>query len=121
MQDLQNARYDIGDFSSILHTPDVLRLTYHSSNLPSPGTIRTNFSRLVDPDVDALLVEAAGLPNGDERDELYSQLQEDVIENVWAIPIYVPTRIIATAPEVQGVVAGVEGYPLLHYANLANG
>jgi peptide/nickel transport system substrate-binding protein len=67
--------------------PDVTRNWLHSSLID----VRQNGVRVRDPDLDALLdsgIAFAGSPRSPEREEIYKQIQREVMENAYVVPIY---------------------------------
>ncbi len=67
--------------------PDVTRSWLHSSLID----VRQNGVRVRDPELDELLnqgIAFAGDPRSAEREEIYKQIQREVIENAYVVPIY---------------------------------
>lgn len=69
--------------------PDVLRILYHSdSTVPAPSGYFANLSQVTDPELDALLEEAARTTDPDRRAELYTEAQRRVLEGYYILPLY---------------------------------
>jgi len=69
--------------------PDVLRTLYHSDGtVPAPSGYFANLSQVTDPELDALLEEAARITDQDERAELYTEAQRRVLEGYYILPLY---------------------------------
>nr|WP_306896662.1 ABC transporter substrate-binding protein [Agromyces albus] len=86
--------------------PDVLRIVYHSESLtPAPSGYFANLSQLNDPDVDALLTEAAATIEPDARAELYEQAQQLILGGYYLLPLYDQQNSFLLSTEVQGARA----------------
>ena len=69
--------------------PDVLRILYHSDGtVPAPSGYFANLSQVTDPELDALLDEAARITDPDERAGLYTEVQRRVLEGYYVLPLY---------------------------------
>ncbi|WP_324652539.1 ABC transporter substrate-binding protein [Georgenia sp. H159] len=69
--------------------PDVLRILYHSDGtVPAPSGYFANLSQVTDDELDALLEEAARITDPDERADLYTQVQQRVLEGYYILPLY---------------------------------
>lgn len=55
------------------------------------------------PEVTALITEGRTLPDGDERTEVYSQIQQLIADDAPFIPLSYPSNIKASAATVQGL------------------
>jgi peptide/nickel transport system substrate-binding protein len=67
--------------------PDVTRNWLHSSLID----VRQNGVRVRDPELDDLLnrgIAFAGDPRSPEREEIYKQIQSEIMENAYVIPLY---------------------------------
>lgn len=99
--------------------PDVLRILYHSSGIvPAPSGYFGNHAMLQDPDVDRLLTEASATSPGAERDALYADAQQLILESYVLLPLYDQQNHFLTN-RVDGVVAlGTVGTPTFINAQL---
>ncbi len=69
--------------------PDVLRILYHSDSItPAPSGYFANLSQLDDPEVDALLTEAAATSDATARAELYEAAQQRILGGFYLLPLY---------------------------------
>ncbi|HLT83669.1 MAG TPA: hypothetical protein VKZ83_05490, partial [Phototrophicaceae bacterium] len=69
--------------------PDVLRILYHSDGtVPAPSGYFANLSQVTDPELDALLDEAARITDPDGRAALYTEVQRQVLEGFYILPLY---------------------------------
>jgi peptide/nickel transport system substrate-binding protein len=86
--------------------PDVLRILFDSSGtVPAPSGYFANHSQVKDPQLDALLREAAQTSDADERDDLYAQAQEFVLSGFYVLPLYDQQNHYLYRSDVQGLRA----------------
>lgn len=68
---------------------DVLRILYHSDGtVPAPSGYFANHAHVTDPDIDALLEQAAATTDGETRGELYATVQQKILEGFYILPLY---------------------------------
>jgi peptide/nickel transport system substrate-binding protein len=81
--------------------PDMLRLVFHSSQIPSKG----GFNRVhyQNPDVDKLIDAASATAADDDRRRLYGEAQQAIARDVPYIPLWYKTNIAVFQPDVHGV------------------
>ncbi len=79
---------------------------------------RTNRSFYSNPELDALLVDAAREVDGQKRNQLYSRAQQILMAEVPWVPLYTPKDYIVLRNTIQGVVVGPMGRLLLNEASL---
>ena len=80
--------------------PDMLRLLYHSSQVPRAGINRVHYRNAA---VDTLIERASSAMDDAERRDLYGQIQATVARDVPYIPLWTKTNIAVFQPDVQGV------------------
>ena len=69
--------------------PDVLRTIFHSSNtVPAPSGYFSNLAEIKDPEVDALLEQAAATQDETKRAAIYADAQQRVLESFAVLPLY---------------------------------
>ncbi len=69
--------------------PDVLRILYHSDSItPAPSGYFANLAQLSNPELDALLTEAASTSDAQQRAALYEQAQQLILGGFYALPLY---------------------------------
>ncbi|MEE6280440.1 ABC transporter substrate-binding protein [Georgenia sp. MJ170] len=69
--------------------PDVLRILFHSdSTVPAPSGYFANLAQVTDDEIDATLEEAARITDPEQRAELYAQVQQQVLEGYYLLPLY---------------------------------
>lgn len=102
--------YEILDMSWARFEPDVLRLYFSSTSLPSSGG--QNAAWLSNPDVDKWTADAAATLDPATRDRLYAQTQAWVVEHAATVPIYAATTLVGVAGHLQGVRIDPNGWPL---------
>jgi peptide/nickel transport system substrate-binding protein len=66
------------------------------------------------------LIEAAAEGDPVRRKQLYLQAQQRIVDQVYAIPIYILRYNLAVAAAVQGVALDTHGFPIYHAASLGN-
>ncbi|MET0287132.1 MAG: ABC transporter substrate-binding protein, partial [Polyangiales bacterium] len=96
--------------------PDVLSQSYDPD-------VRTSLSgnRVVDHEIIGWLREAAHEPDGPRRAELYHHVQRKILDQTYAIPIYVLPYNIATRKRLHGVSLDEHGFPEFVAAYFADG
>lgn len=83
--------------------PDVLRILYHSDSItPAPSGYFANLAQLDDPEVDALLTEAAAESDADARADLYEQAQQRILGGYYLLPLYDQQNSFLLDPSVRG-------------------
>lgn len=97
--------YTATDGSLAGSDPDVVRSLLHSSYISDGETIGIN-SGVDDPHVDDLIDRGAATLDPVERVALSAALQQYVIDQAYAIPIYVPAYYVAVRPGVHDVRFG---------------
>lgn len=108
-----NGEYHLYDFSWTRFEPDILRGFFNSASSPSTGG--QNAANLDNPEVDEWTETAAATLDQAKRDELYAKVQHQVVEEDAAVlPLYVPTKLVAVAKDVQDLKVDPNGKPLLY-------
>lgn len=119
--DLQNAlrtgQYDFAGLSLVNVDANVMFNEYHSRFIPTPDRLGFNLGRVNDPALDARLLQAQQAPDDDERKQLYADLQQEVVDKAYSIPVYVPTFTVGTNG-LSGIRFDAEGYPVIYDAFL---
>ncbi len=86
--------------------PDVLRVLYHSDSItPAPSGYFANLAQLDDPEVDALLTEAASTSDEAARADLYRQAQERILGGYYLLPLYDQQNSFLLDARVEGARA----------------
>ncbi|WP_136706920.1 ABC transporter substrate-binding protein [Agromyces sp. H66] len=86
--------------------PDVLRILYHSDSItPAPSGYFANLAQLDDPEVDALLTEAASTSDEAARADLYRQAQERILGGYYLLPLYDQQNSFLLDARVEGARA----------------
>ncbi|HET7698438.1 MAG TPA: ABC transporter substrate-binding protein [Vicinamibacterales bacterium] len=80
--------------------PDMLRLLYHSSQVPRAGINRVHYRN---PEVDGLIERASSALDDGERRALYGDIQQAVARDVPYIPLWYKTNVAVFQPDLQGV------------------
>jgi ABC-type transport system substrate-binding protein len=98
--------------------PDgVFRTLYHSSNADGG----TNRSRYRSEAMDALIDQAVGIANQDERAAVYAQIQQTIVDEALTMFLNDPTVLFASTPQVQGVTILGGGFIPNFYAASMSG
>jgi peptide/nickel transport system substrate-binding protein len=98
--------YDAGEFSFVSGDPDILSTLFSSANVGKDGNPGSNMAAVRDPEIDADLATGVSSTDPDARAAAYAAVQERVVDQAYAIPIYVPSYYVATADGVGGVEFG---------------
>ncbi|MGG4471157.1 ABC transporter substrate-binding protein [Paenibacillus alvei] len=101
--------YDVIGNSRVAGDPDVLRLFFHSDNLPENGG--SSLARLHDSEIDQWLESGELETDAAKRADLYKKVQQKLIGQGYFIPIYVFPYTVATSNEVKGLTFDSQGYP----------
>lgn len=80
--------------------PDMLRRTFHSSQIPPAGFNRGYFS---DSEVDRLIDEATRSTDDAQRRELYGAAQRRIAESVPYVSLWYKTNVAVYQPSLDGV------------------
>lgn len=90
--------------------PRILEVTFHSDSIETGWA----WSRFRSEELDQLLDSAAGIADPDERAEVYSQIQQIIMENALIIPLVENTYFTIVRNDVHDVVLDAQGYPWLY-------
>jgi peptide/nickel transport system substrate-binding protein len=115
LQKIENNDYDLIAGAQYTPDPDVLRYTFvpQFRSIIQGGTVN-------DPQLNQWLIAAAAEGDPVQRKQLYLQAQQRIIDQVYAIPIYILRYNLAVASAVQGVALDTHGFPNYHAASLGN-
>jgi peptide/nickel transport system substrate-binding protein len=94
---IQPLRWIAGD-------PSLLEVMFHSRNVPAPGYNKFNYGRLRNPELDALLEQAAGDGDAKQRDGLYAQAQQKIMDSAVWVPIHDQVNTVAYRANRTGYV-----------------
>ncbi|MET0238991.1 MAG: ABC transporter substrate-binding protein [Sphingobium sp.] len=108
---MQNNQFDMSGGASFHADPDMLRHAYD----PAARTAIAA-SRIEDDEIIAWLREAARESDGDKRVALYHQVQRKIVDQAYAIPIYVLLYNVVTAGNTHGVTLDAHGFPSFYNA-----
>ena len=99
--------FDLTDWGFSGVDPDFLRSHLHTDGFQ-------NASQVADPEVDELLEQAVASSDQDERNGIYTQLQEWNAEYTAIVPLYNPSAITAVGDRVSGLEYDLYGRPLFY-------
>ncbi len=96
--DIRAGRFQMYGLSWVgVKTPDIFRYAFHSDSVPPNGANRGRFS---DPAVDRLIEAAEAELSLEPRIPLYQQLQERLLEQLPAIPLWYEDQILLSRGEI---------------------
>jgi peptide/nickel transport system substrate-binding protein len=114
LEKIQAADYDVTGGASFHADPDILRIYYDPEARSALSGTRFN-----DPEIVDWLRQAARTPDGPARAALYRKAQHKIIDQVYAVPIYVLDYNLAVSKTVGGVAIDAHGFPDFHGAWLS--
>jgi peptide/nickel transport system substrate-binding protein len=92
--------------------PDLLSNFFHSRNLGG-----FNFAKVSDPGLDAWLDAASREVDWPKRADLYSRVQQRIMDQAWILPVRDQVNLNAASSRVQGLSYDVQGwFPVLYDA-----
>jgi peptide/nickel transport system substrate-binding protein len=101
---LAKNQYDVVSAPYTKVGADVLRILYDSASItPAPSGYFANLAQLDDPDVDALLQQAAQTSDTSERSDLYEQAQRKILESRTVLPLYDQQNHFLYRSDVHGI------------------
>jgi peptide/nickel transport system substrate-binding protein len=80
--------------------PDILRLVYHSQQVPPTGLNRVRYRN---PEVDRLIESASASVADDDRRRLYGEAQQRIADDVPYIALWYKTNVAIFQPDIHGV------------------
>ncbi len=108
---IAHSTFDASAGAQYAADPDVLRYSY----VPQYRS-KLEGTRVNDPQLNQLLTAAATEGDTTQREKLYVLAQQRIIDQVYAIPIYILRYNVAVAASVQGVTLDAHGFPVYHGA-----
>ena len=100
---LMNNQYEMAVVRWVANDPGVLRIPFHSSNIPEPGKFKFNWARVNDPALDTLIENAAQAPTQEQRAALYRDLQKDIMDRAIFFPIHDQVQTAVHATRLSGL------------------
>lgn len=100
---LMNNQYEMAVLQWVSNSPGILRVPFHSSNVPVPGKFKFNWARVEDPALDAMIDKAAAARTPEERIKLYADLQQEIMDRAIYFPIQDQVQTAAASTKVQGL------------------
>ncbi|MGZ9718914.1 ABC transporter substrate-binding protein [Rhizobium miluonense] len=89
--------YDLTSFYYVRAEPDILRTVFHSAYIPPAGS---NVSRVKS--LDEKLTKAVGASDA-ERKKLYAEVQKEVIDQAYAVPLFVAAYQLGASKKLLGI------------------
>ncbi|WP_166143374.1 ABC transporter substrate-binding protein [Methylosinus sp. RM1] len=106
--------YDISGGAQFADDPDVLRRVFAPESRNRLSVVQVEDDQLAD-----LLRKAAREDEPEARKALYLRAQRRIVDEVYAIPIYVLLYNLALSSSAQGIVIDAHGFPHFHEAWLS--
>ncbi|SNS67639.1 ABC transporter substrate-binding protein [Rhodococcoides kyotonense] len=103
--------YDLHVHAYFRADPDIARTVYSTEFEPPNGY---TFARPQDPALEDLLQRGSRTPDGPERQEIYEQIQHEVIDQGFSLPLYANQRTFAYKDDVHGVRVTGTSVPYLY-------
>lgn len=108
-----NNQYDAVSNYYVRAEPDILRTVFHSSYTPPKGADYSHVSSL-----DDKLIQAQGAPDA-QRKQLYSEIQHQIIDQAYVVPLYVPAYQLGISKKLHGVSWATNAKPNFYDAWLS--
>lgn len=100
---LMNNQYEMAVLQWVSNSPGILRVPFHSSNVPVPGKFKFNWARVEDPSLDAMIDKAGAARTPEERIKLYADLQKEIMDRAIYMPFQDQVQTAAASTKVQGL------------------
>lgn len=95
--------YDMGGIRWVMNDPAVLRIPFHSTNIPGPGKFKFNWMHWASPELDAAIDKAAAAATADDFAKSYADLQKMIMEHAAFMPVHDQIQTIAYSGKITGV------------------
>jgi peptide/nickel transport system substrate-binding protein len=105
--------YDVASFYFVRAEPDILRTVFHSAYIPPNGADVARVSSL-----DEKLDKAVGF-SGEERKRVYGEIQQEIIDQAYAVPLYIAAYRLGASKRLHGVNWATNAKPNLYDAWLS--
>ncbi len=100
---LMTNQYEMAVVRWVSNDPGILRVPFHSSNIPEPGKFKFNWARVNDPALDGMIERAAAATTAAERSTLYRDLQKDIMDRAIFLPIHDQVQTAVHSARVSGL------------------
>ena len=104
--DVAEGRYHLVPFLFSNSDPDILRTTFHSSNIDGGF----NWSKVSDPQLDAWLEDGKQAIDEVERRRIYAEIQQHIMEKAMILPVRDYVNLNAASADVQGLRYDRQGW-----------
>ncbi|GLW36115.1 peptide ABC transporter [Pectobacterium carotovorum subsp. carotovorum] len=105
---VKDNQYDIASNFFTRAEPDILRTVFDSNYIPPNGN---NFSRLNI--LDERLRKAVGAGD-EERKRIYTEIQHEIIDQAYVLPVYISAFQFGVSKQVQGITWATNAKPSLY-------
>ena len=83
------------------------------------STSSADWSNYKNPTIDSELTQAEAAPSKQQADQIYAQIDQQLINDVAGVPIYYSNSLIGVSPKVHNLVVDPEGHFLLGKASVS--
>jgi peptide/nickel transport system substrate-binding protein len=101
---VMNNQFMAGEIRWVSNTPSVLRIPFHSSNIPEPGAFRFNWMHLASAELDAMIEEAASADTLEVELAKYADIQRYIMDEAVFMAVHDQTQNILHTDEITGLV-----------------
>ncbi|GAA5059477.1 peptide/nickel transport system substrate-binding protein [Thermocatellispora tengchongensis] len=106
--------YDLVDVSFARPTPDVLRFAFASGNTYAKAG--GNVALVDSEEIDRWVEEAAATSDPETARRDYANVQREVLEQAYVLPLYTPVQLTGFSTAVRDVAFDAQTYPVFHGA-----
>lgn len=107
----QNGTYDVMSTGFAGLDADVMRKLFGSAGIAVPGRMGSNIAKYSAPEVDEALAAAQRTTDEQRRAELYRQVQQQIVRDAVAFPVYTSGYLLGVSATVDGITFDAEATP----------
>ena len=96
--------YDISSGNTNFNADTTFYNMFHSDNIGS-----SNYIFLNDPDMDERIESIARIIDDDERNAAYKELQQDIMDTAYVLPLYYPISTVGIRSDLKGFEIAASG------------
>jgi peptide/nickel transport system substrate-binding protein len=110
----RSGQYHMVGFANEAYDPSFLAMMFHSANVNA-----FNFSKVQNPELDALLEAADSAVDPAKRKEAVFKIQQIVMDNAYVLPFHAPYQVFVVRKNVVGLKPDLNGwYPYFQDVDL---
>lgn len=95
--------YEMGAIRWVSTDPSVLRIPFHSENIPGPGKFKFNWMHADAPELDKMIGDAAAATSTEEQESIYADLQKYIMDEAIFWPLHDQVQTIVYSDEIEGL------------------